>query len=95
MWDVTWQTFRDHAILEYEVPKYDGDLGQPNLYVPLPRETSRQKVEHLLAAFPTQRAKRWFAEETFLGLLRLRGIECAAADGLAEAFFARKLVLAR
>jgi LmbE family N-acetylglucosaminyl deacetylase len=93
--DVTWQTFRDHAVLEYEVPKYDGDVGQPNLYVPLSRETARRKVEHLLAAFPTQRVKRWFTEETFLALLRLRGIECATADGLAEAFFARKLTLGR
>jgi LmbE family N-acetylglucosaminyl deacetylase len=91
--DVTWQTFRDHLILEYEIPKWDGDLGQPNLYFPLPRDTARRKVEHLLAAFPSQQRKRWFTEDTFLALLRLRGIECGAEEGYAEAFYGRKVLL--
>ena len=91
--DVTWQTFRDHLVLEYEVPKWDGDLGVPNCFVPLADAVRRQKVDQLLAAFPTQRTKRWFSEETFLALLRLRGIECGASEGGAEAFYARKTIL--
>ena len=91
--DVAWQTFRDQLILEYEIPKWDGDLGQPSLYVPLPRDTARRKVEHLLAAFPSQQRKRWFTEDTFLALLRLRGVECGAEDGYAEAFYGRKVLL--
>jgi LmbE family N-acetylglucosaminyl deacetylase len=91
--DVTWQTFRSHLVLEYEIPKYDGDLGQPNCFVPL-RESARiQKVAHLLAAFPSQRGKHWFEEETFRALMRLRGMECAAPDGYAEAFYTRKVVI--
>ena len=91
--DVAWQTFRDHLILEYEIPKWDGDLGQPNCYVSLSRRIARQKTEHLLAAFPSQRSKRWFTEDTFLALLRLRGLECAAEEGYAEAFYARKILV--
>ncbi len=91
--DVTWQTFRDHLVLEYEVPKWDGDLGVPNCFVALPEPVRRAKLAHLLAAFPSQRQKRWFTEETFLGLMRLRGIECGAPEGYAEAFYARKLTL--
>ena len=91
--DVAWQTFRDHLILEYEIPKWDGDLGQPNLYVPLLRDIARRKTEHLLAAFPSQRSKRWFTEDALLALLRLRGVESAAPEGLAEAFYARKAVV--
>jgi LmbE family N-acetylglucosaminyl deacetylase len=91
--DVTWQTFRDHLVLEYDVPKYDGDLGQPNLFVPLPRETALRKAAHLLAAFPSQRAKHWFTEDAFLGPMRLRGVEAAASSGFAEAFTGRKLRL--
>jgi len=92
--DLTWNTFRDHLILEYEVPKYDGDLGAPNCFVPLGREVCRRKVAHLEAAFATQAAKPWFTSETFLGLMRLRGVECRAEDGYAEAFYARKARLA-
>ena len=91
--DVVWQTFRDHLILKYEIPKWDGDLGQPNLYVPLPRDTALRKTEHLLAAFPSQRSKRWFTDDTFLALLRLRGVESGAPEGLAEAFHGRKALL--
>lgn len=91
--ELTWNTFRDHLILEYEIPKWDGDLGQPNLYVPLGRDTARRKARHLTESFPSQRGKPWFDEETFLGLSRLRGVECAAEEGHAEAFHARKAVL--
>ena len=92
--DATWQTFRDHLVLEYEVPKWDGDLGAPNCYVALGEAERRAKVEHLLAAFPSQRGKRWFTAETFQGLMRLRGIESGAGEGYAEAFYARKLLVA-
>lgn len=90
---LTWNTFRDHCILEYEIPKYDGDLGTPNVFVPLSASVRRQKVKLLMSAFPSQRDKRWFSEATFDGLMRLRGIECAAADGYAEAFYGHKLVV--
>lgn len=89
--DLAWNTFRDQLILEYEVPKWDGDLGTPNSFVAVPRSTARRKVRHLLAAFPSQRRKDWFDEEVFLGLMRLRGMECRSPSGLAEAFYARKL----
>lgn len=91
--ELTWQTWRDHLVLEYEIPKYEGDLGQPNVYVPLPAETAQRKVQHLMAHFGTQRSKGWFAEATFQGLMALRGIECRAPSGQAEAFHARKVVL--
>jgi LmbE family N-acetylglucosaminyl deacetylase len=91
--DLTWNTFRRQLILEYEIPKWDGDLGQPNLYVPLSGTAARRKTKSLLDVFGTQRGKDWFGEETFLGLMRLRGMECRAVDGYAEAFHARKVVL--
>jgi LmbE family N-acetylglucosaminyl deacetylase len=91
--DLTWNTFRDHLVLEYEVPKYDGDLGQPNCFVPLTKATCARKTQYLEAAFRTQRDKHWFSAETFMGLMRLRGIECRAPDGYAEAFYGRKLIL--
>jgi len=90
---MTWNTFRNHLILEYEIPKYDGDMGQPNVFVPLEQEIYQKKVRHLMEAFQTQRAKRWFEQETFLALMRLRGMECVAPSGYAEAFYCRKLVL--
>ena len=90
--DLTWNTFRNHLILEYEIPKWDGDLGQPNIYVPLTGAVAKRKSRTLLDVFGTQRSKDWFSEETFLGLLRLRGIECRAEDGYAEAFHARKVL---
>jgi LmbE family N-acetylglucosaminyl deacetylase len=92
--DLTWNTFRDHLILEYEVPKYDGDLGHPNVFVPLGTAIRRRKMRLLMTAFPSQARKRWYSEETFNALLRLRGVECAASEGYAEAFHGRKLVLA-
>lgn len=91
--ELTWQTFRDHLILEYEIPKYEGDLGLPNLYVALSKSASERKVQHLLRHFGSQRAKSWFRPETFLGLMQLRGIESRAISGFAEAFHARKLCL--
>lgn len=91
--EVTWQTWRDHLVLEYEIPKYEGDLGLPNLYVPLPRAIAARKVRHLLKFFGTQRNRGWFRAETFDALMRLRGIECRAPGGLAEAFHVRKAVL--
>ena len=91
--ELTWQAWRDHLILEYEVPKYEGDLGRPNLYVPASHTVAQTKVDHLLEHFGSQRSKDWFCSETFLGLMRLRGVECRAAQGCAEAFVARKLIL--
>lgn len=88
--DLAWNTFRDHLILEYEVPKYDGDLGVPNVFVPLEEAICRRKVEHLAKFFPTQSDKHWFSEDTFLGLMRLRGVECSSR--YAEAFHCRKLI---
>jgi LmbE family N-acetylglucosaminyl deacetylase len=90
---LTWNTFRRHCILEYEVPKYDGDLGRPNVFVPLPAGIRRRKIRALMTGFPSQRRKRWFTEETFNGLMRLRGVESGAAEGYAEAFYGRKMVL--
>jgi LmbE family N-acetylglucosaminyl deacetylase len=89
--ELTWNTFRDHLIFEYEIPKYDGDLGVPNVYVPLDEQTVERKVELLMRVFGSQRPKHWFAPETFKGLMRVRGVECAAEH--AEAFFGRKLVV--
>ncbi len=91
--ELTWCAFRNHAILEYEIPKYEGDLGQPNVLVPLSAASTRRKSELLLQAFVTQRAKPWFTAETFQSLARIRGIECCAPEGYAEGFHARKLSL--
>jgi LmbE family N-acetylglucosaminyl deacetylase len=91
--DLTWNTFRDHLILEYEIPKFDGDLGTPNVFVPLDSETCQTKVRHLQATFGTQRDKHWFSSETFMALMRLRGMECRAEAGYAEAFYGRKVVI--
>jgi LmbE family N-acetylglucosaminyl deacetylase len=92
--ELTWNTFRDHFILEYEIPKYDGDLNGPNFFVPLDAEHYHTKVEHLLKCFPSQREKSWFTRETFLALMRLRGIECNAPSGYAEGFYCRKALVA-
>jgi LmbE family N-acetylglucosaminyl deacetylase len=91
--ELTWNTFRDHLILEYEIPKYDGDLGTPSLYVPLSADQAQEKARHLMRHFPSQACKRWFSEDLFLGLMRLRGIECNAPERYAEAFYCRKLVV--
>ena len=91
--ELTWNTFRNHAILEYEIPKVDGDLGRPNVFVPLSTELVEEKLALLERFFPSQSGKHWFDRETFHGLMRLRGMECVAPDRFAEAFTARKTVL--
>lgn len=93
--ELSWNTFRDHAILEYEIPKYDGGLGSPSVFVPLDLKSMRRKVDVLMKVFATQKSKQWFTPETFQGLMRLRGIECNARSGYAEAFYSRKLVLSQ
>jgi LmbE family N-acetylglucosaminyl deacetylase len=91
--ELTYNTFRDHLIFEYEIMKLDGDFGNPNVYVPLDTMTVRRKISLLLDSFGTQRDKRWFSEETFRGLMRLRGMEAGSSSGYAEAFYGRKLVM--
>lgn len=91
--ELTWNTFRNHVIAEYEIPKYEGDLGHPNLFVPVDEAIVDRKVELLQEHFGTQRSKQWFRSETFRGLMAIRGVECAAESGWAEAFYVRKLVL--
>ncbi len=90
---LTWNIFRDHLVLEYEIPKWDGDLGQPNAYVPLTKEVMERKISLLREHFGTQRSKDWFDRGTFQGLARLRGMECRAPDQYAEAFCLRKVRL--
>jgi LmbE family N-acetylglucosaminyl deacetylase len=89
---LTWNTFRDHLILEYEIPKYDGDIGTPNFFVHLDSASCRRKVSQILECFPSQRARDWFSEDAFYALLRLRGLECNAPQKYAEGFYCRKLV---
>ena len=91
--EFTWNTFRNHIVLEYEIPKYEGDLGTPNLFVPLPREVAQRKSDLIVQHFASQATRTWFRPETFLGLMSIRGVECNAPDGFAEAFHAPKLVL--
>lgn len=91
--DLTWNTFRRHQILEYEIPKYDGDLGRPNFYVPLADEYAREKVDVLMRVFATQQVRPWFSEDTFFSLMRLRGVEANSPEKHAEAFYARKVIL--
>jgi LmbE family N-acetylglucosaminyl deacetylase len=91
--ELTWNTFRDHLILEYEIPKYDGDMGVPNLFVPLNESLCRKKIDHLMTHFASQVPKRWFKEDLFSGLLRLRGMECNSPTSYAEAFYCRKATL--
>jgi LmbE family N-acetylglucosaminyl deacetylase len=91
--ELTWQTFRDHLILEYEVPKFDGELGPPSVYIEVPGWAMDDKVRLLLEHFPSQRERHWFTAETFTGLGRLRGVESRSTSGFAEAFQCRKAVL--
>ena len=90
--ELTWNTFRDHLILEYEIPKYDGDFGSPNFFVPLEDRTCLQKIEHVLRYFKSQEKRHWFTADTFQAVLRLRGIECGSLTNYAEAFYCRKMV---
>jgi LmbE family N-acetylglucosaminyl deacetylase len=92
--ELTWNTFRDHFILEYEVPKYDADLRSPNFFVPLSDAQARRKVNSLMRYFSTQQNKRWFREELFYGLMRLRATEAASPTRYSEAFYCRKVLLA-
>jgi LmbE family N-acetylglucosaminyl deacetylase len=92
--ELTWNTFRNHMILEYEIPKWDGDIGRPNVYVPLERSVVQAKIDLLGGHFDTQRRKDWYDVEVFRGLMRIRGMECRSSSGYAEAFVARKLKLA-
>ncbi|CUS36571.1 putative LmbE-like protein [Candidatus Nitrospira nitrosa] len=92
--ELTWNTFRKHQILEYEVPKYDGDLGRPNFYVPLTTNYAQEKVAVLMRVFATQQIRPWFSEDTFFSLMRLRGVEANSSEKHAEAFYARKVILA-
>jgi len=91
--ELTWNTYRDHLIVEYEIPKYDGDLGSPNVFVHLDEDICRQKIRHVLDTFRTQTYNQWFTEETFKSIMKLRGIESNSSTGYAEAFYSRKLVL--
>ena len=92
--ELAWNTFRDQLILEYEIPKWDGGFGSPNFFVPANVADADAKIGALMQCFPSQAGKHWFDDLTFRGLMRLRGLECAATEGLAEAFYARKVSLA-
>jgi LmbE family N-acetylglucosaminyl deacetylase len=89
---VTWQTFRDHMIWEYEIPKYDGDLHTPTLYVPLSAANAARKISVIVKAFASQRGKSWFTADNLMAMMRLRGLECRSPSGFAEGFHCRKLV---
>jgi len=91
--ELTWNTWRNHLILEFEIPKYDGDFGVPNAFVPLSSATLEKKIELVMNAFPTQAGKSWFTADLFRAVARIRGMECQAEDRLAEAFYCRKLVV--
>jgi len=92
--ELTWNTFRNQLILEYEIPKYDGDLRTPNVYVPISRRELDAKIDILMECFPSQQRRPWFTPETFQATARLRGIECNAPEGFAEGFHCRKSMLA-
>jgi LmbE family N-acetylglucosaminyl deacetylase len=89
---VTWQTFREHLVWEYEIPKYDGDLTTPNMYVPLSAANAARKIKLIVKSFASQRGKPWFTADNLMAMLRLRGLECRSPSGLAEGFHCRKLV---
>lgn len=91
--DLTWNTFRNHLILEYEIPKYDGDMGSPNVFSHLNESTCQSKINYLIEHFATQSNKHWFSSDTFFSILRLRGIESNAPDKYAEAFYCRKAIV--
>ena len=89
--ELTWCAYRDHLILEYEIPKYEGDLGTPNFFVPLEESVCRHKIKTIMECFKSQREKRWFSADTYWALLRLRGLECNSPTRFAEAFYCRKM----
>jgi LmbE family N-acetylglucosaminyl deacetylase len=90
--ELTWNTFRDHFILEYEIIKYDGDIGVPNFFVHLEEAICRKKIEIIMESFKTQRDKDWFTQDTFFSMLRIRGVESRAPEKFAEGFYCRKIV---
>jgi hypothetical protein len=89
--ELTWNTFRDHFILEYEIPNYDDNLGNPNMFISLDDNICTQKIDYLMQSFTFQQEKPWFTNETFLALLRLRGVQSHSPGGFAEAFYGRKV----
>ncbi|HEX4446332.1 MAG TPA: PIG-L deacetylase family protein [Polyangiaceae bacterium] len=91
--ELAWNTFRNHLIFEYEIPKYEGDLGHPNVLVPLPRVVADRKVELILRHFGSQATRTWFRADTFQGLMSIRGVECNAPEARAEAFHVRKMTI--
>ena len=91
--ELTWNTWRNHTILEYEIPKYDGDLGQPNVFVPVSAERVERKVKDVLEVYATQSTRSWFDADTLRAIMRLRGVESNSPSRYAEAFYARKLSL--
>ncbi len=91
--DLTWNTFRNQLILEYEIPKWDGDMGQPNVFFPISRTTGEAKIRFLHEAYTSQAEKAWFSQDLFWSLMRIRGMEANAPESIAEAFYARKMVL--
>ena len=91
--ELTWNTFRNQLVLEYEIPKWDGDLGRPNVYVPLPESVCRLKIANLMEFYRSQRSRDWFTEDLFWGLMRIRGVECRSPSGFAEAFYGHKVAI--
>jgi LmbE family N-acetylglucosaminyl deacetylase len=91
--EMTWNTFRDHTIMEYEIPKYEGDLGHPNFFVTIPALVAETKADAIVSGYPSQAGKQWFDRETFLALMRIRGLESASATRYAEGFYVRKAVI--
>lgn len=90
---LTWNTFRDHLIFEYEIPKYDGGMGSPNFFVPLNKEICSKKVQNIVEIFESQRSKQWFTEEMFYSILRIRGMECNSPSAYAEGFYSHKVII--
>jgi LmbE family N-acetylglucosaminyl deacetylase len=91
--ELTWNTFRNHMILEYEIPKWDGDLSTPNTFIHLTDNIGKKKIAYLQQAYNSQQAKKWFTDDLFWSLMRIRGMECNSPENIAEAFYTRKLVL--
>jgi LmbE family N-acetylglucosaminyl deacetylase len=91
--DMTWNTFRDHTIMEYEIPKYEGDLGHPNVFVTIDVKTAEAKADAIVDGYPSQGSKQWFDKETFLSLMRIRGLECASPTKYAEGFYVSKMTI--
>lgn len=91
--ELTWNTYRNHFILEYEIPKYDGDLGSPNFFIPIDADILEEKIRLIQENYPSQVGKQWFDKETFISIMRIRGIESACETKYSEAFYVRKAVL--